>query len=197
MQRRSFLKRGLFGGALLVVASAGGLALLPGDRSVKPPGPLFSLSETSFPVLAAVAARVLAGTTASPVHIALAVDAALRSAPPETRKDLDAALKLLENALPSLLLRGSPTPFTELDEARQDAALAGWRASRLVILRSAYQGLRKLCLAAHYATPAGWPETGFPGPSIPKPEPPPLSARGPIHVDTAVADPALPDGARP
>lgn len=195
MQRRTFLKRGLFGGALLVLASAGGLAVLPGDRSVKPTGRLFSISEEAFPVLAAVAARILAGTTASPQEIAMRVDAALRSAPPETRKDLDLALKLLENRLSGTFLRGSATPFTELDVNEQDDALARWRDSRILLLRSAYQGFRKLCTAAHYATPAGWPETGYPGPSIPKPEPPPLTARGSIHV--VVTDPALPEGTSP
>lgn len=194
MQRRSFLKRGFIGAAILVVA-AGGVALIPGDRSVKPTGPLASLSPAAFPVLAAVAARVLAGTTASPVEIAMRVDASLRLAPPELRKDLDLALALLENALPGLLLRGRPTPFTQLVEDEQDRALLGWRDSRLVLLRSAYHGLRKLCVAAHYATPAGWPDTGYPGPSIPKPEPPALSARGPIAVEDR-AENAMPEGIR-
>ncbi len=182
MKRRSFLKRGVVGGVLLVVAGGGIVAILPGDSSVKPTGLLHALSARAFPVLAAVAARVLAGTTASPVDIAMKVDAALRYAPPETQKDLSSALVLLENALGGLLLRGRPTPFTELDEAAQDKALIAWRDSRLLLLRSAYNGLRKLCLAAHYATPAGWPDTGYPGPSIPKPEPPPIEARKALHV---------------
>jgi hypothetical protein len=195
MQRRSFLKRGLLGGVLLVVAAGGGVALLPGDKSVKPSGPLSSLPESAFPVLAAVAARALAGTTASPVEIAMRVDAALRYARPEVRKDLGDALALLENALGGLLTRGTARPFTQLDEKEQDEALHRWRDSRLVLLRSAYHGLRKLCLAAHYATPAGWPETGYPGPSIPKPEPPAITARGALAV--ATVDPELPDGVAP
>ena len=195
MQRRSFLKRGLIGGVLLVVAGGTAVAFIPGDTSVKPTGALFSIDARAFPVLAAVAARVLAGTTASPVDIAMKVDGALRYAAPEGRKDLSAALMLLENALGGLLLRGKATPFTELDEAAQDAALLAWRDSRLVLLRGAYHALRKLCLAAHYATPAGWPETGYPGPSIPKPEPAPITARGALHVETL--EPALPDGGAP
>jgi hypothetical protein len=197
MQRRSFLKRGLLGGAVLLAASAGGVALIPGDRSVRPTGPLHAISPRAFPVLAAVAARVLAGTTASPVEIAMRVDGALRFSAPETRADLSTALLLLENALASLLSRGTATPFTELDERGQDAALLAWRNSRLVVFRSAYQGIRKLCLASHYATPAGWPETGYGGPSIPKPEPPPITARGALFAgaDPLSAEP-LPEGTR-
>ena len=191
MKRRSFLKRGIFGGVLLVVGGGALVAVIPGDTSVKPSGMLYSISERAFPVLAAVAARVLAGTTAKPVDIAMSVDTALRWASPEARKDLTSALLLLENALGGLLLRGKATPFTELDEAAQDAALYAWRDSKLVLLRGAYHALRKLCLAAHYATPAGWPDTGYGGPSIPKPEPTPITARGPLHVD-ASADGVMP-----
>lgn len=186
MQRRSLLKRGLLGGVLLTVAALGGIALMPGDSSVKPAGKLFTIDAKNFPVLVAVAARVLAGTTASPSDIAMKVDQALRYTSLESQKDLNAGLMLLENALAGLLLRGKPSTFTELDEKAQDAALYGWRDSKLVLLRSAYHALRKLCLAAHYATPSGWPDTGYPGPSVPKAEPSAITERGPL-VATATA----------
>jgi hypothetical protein len=190
MQRRSLLKRGLFGGVLLAGASLAGIAFMPGDASVKPAGKLFAIDAKNFPVLVAVAARVLAGTTASPSDIAMKVDQALRYTSLESQKDLNAALMLLENALAGLLLRGKPATFTELDEKAQDAALYGWRDSRLVLLRGAYHALRKLCLAAHYATPAGWPDTGYPGPSVPKAEPSALTDRGPLVATAPPTPPA-------
>jgi hypothetical protein len=187
VQRRTLIKRGIFGGALLLVAGTLGVAMLPGDRSVLPSGPLFVLDARTFSVMVAVAARVLAGTTASPRDIAMRVDGALRYTSPEAQRDFNSALLLLENALGGLLFRGRPRPFTELNEAAQDAALRGWRDSRFVLLRGAYHALRKLSVAAHYATPAGWPDTGYPGPSIPKPEPSPISARSPLHGSPAGA----------
>lgn len=187
MQRRSLLKRGILGGLLLGIASLGGIALMPGDTSVKPAGKLYTIEAKNFPVLVAVAARVLAGTTASPSAIAMAVDQALRYTSLESQKDMNAALMLLENALGGLFTRGKPATFTELDEKAQDAALNGWRDSKLVLLRSAYHALRKLCLAAHYATPASWPDTGYPGPSIPKPEPAAITERGPLVASAAAA----------
>lgn len=183
MRRRGFLKLGLVGGALLAVTGTG-LALLPGDRSVRPRGPLSVLDEAQFAVLAALAARVLARTTADPVTIAHAVDATLRYAPPEVAADLGAALGLLDNALVCVLTGRKPVPFTLLDEAGQEAALAAWRDSRLALLRSAYQGLRKLCQAAHYATPAAAATVGY-VPSIAKLEPTAVTARGPLLVDAA------------
>lgn len=183
MKRRGFLRLGIIGGALLL-ASGTTVALLPGDRSVRPRTPLATLSEAQFAVLVAVAARVLARTTADPLSAAHGVDTALAFAPPEVQKDLGLALGLLENALVSLLTGGPPTPFTMLKEADQDAAFARWGSSRIALLRSAYQGLRKLCLAAHYATPAAAAALGY-TPPIPKPEPSAISARGALMVDAA------------
>jgi hypothetical protein len=185
MKRRVFLKRGLFGGALLAVAAAG-VALIPGDRSVRPTGPLHVFSPAAFSVLAALAARVLKGTSANPVEIAMRVDASVQRAPPEVGKDLGSALLLLENALPGLLLRGSPKPFSMLDGDAQDRAFHAWRDSRLLLLRGAYHGLRKICLAAHYATLEAGPEVGYSGPLLTKAAPPPIEARAPL---------AVPDGA--
>ena len=181
MDRRVFLKVGLAGG---VVAAAGvtALALRSGDRAVRPLRPLQVLPERAFPVLVAVAARVLRGTSANPVEIAHRVDETLRFAPPRSGRDLAMGLQLLENALGGVLLRGSMTPFTLLDEAGQDAALMAWRDSGVVDLRGAYHGLRKLCLAAHYASTGCFAEISYPGPSLTKPPPPPLSARSPLIV---------------
>ncbi len=188
MQRRSFVKKGLFGGVLLVVAGGGGLALWPGDRSARPLRPLLSLSESSFPVLVAVAARVCKGTTANPIQVAHGVDAALQFTFPEARRDLDKVFGLLENAAAGLLLRGSARPFTLLDEAGQDQALMAWRDSSLVLLRGAYHALRKLCLAAHYASPGSWAEVDYGGPLVPKPDPPAITATGSLVVTIASAD---------
>lgn len=199
MKRRAFLKVGVFGGALIVVAGVG-TALIPGDRSVRPRTPLITLDDAQFAILCAFAARVLARTTADPVAVAHAVDATLAHAPPEVRKDLALALNLLDNALVALVTGRAPVPFTQHDEAGQDAALVAWRDSRLALLRSAFQGLRKLTLAAHWATPAAAAAIGY-GASIAKPEPPPITARGPLRVDVAAIERArdaeLPAGTAP
>ena len=185
-ERRSFLKVGLVGSVLLAVGGVSTLALWPGDASVRPQRPLLVLSPSSFPVLVAAAARVLNGTTANPVEIAHRVDATLRFTFVEARVDVDRLFGLLENALGGLLLRGSPRPFTLLDEAAQDAALTTWRDSDVGLLRGAYQALRKLCLAAHYASPDAFIEVGYAGPSLNKPEAAAITARGALAVDDAV-----------
>jgi hypothetical protein len=181
MQRRLFLRVGV-GGALVVGGAVTALVLRPGDTSVRPKRPLHVLPERVFPVLVAVAARVLRGTSGSPLEIAHRIDETLRFAPPRAGRDLAMGLSLLENALGGVLVRGSATPFTLLDEGGQDAAFGAWRDSGLVELRGAYHALRKLCLAAHYASVDCFAEVSYPGPSLSKPTPPSLSARSPLAV---------------
>ena len=191
MQRRTILKVGLLGGAVLTLGAAG-LSWWPGDSSARPLRPLLSISASRFPVLVAVAARVCMGTTAQPLQVAHAVDVALTHTFPEARADLNLVLGLLENALPGLLLRGSPRPFTLLTEEGQDRALLAWRDSKVTELRGAFHALRKLCLASHYATPRSWPEVGYGGPLIFKPEPPPMTATGALFVDLPAAAEGMP-----
>jgi hypothetical protein len=182
MKRRSFIGVGLLGSALLVVGGGAGLALRSGDSAVKPKRALQVLTPTAFPVMVAVAARVMLGTTGDPIEIAHRVDETLRFAPKQAQRDMNLVLGLFENALTGLLTRGQPTPFTLLSEADQDAALKAWRDSRVATLRGAYHGLRKLSLAAHYASPDAFAEVKYPGPSITKVAPPAMSARGALVV---------------
>ena len=42
--------------------------------------------------------------------------------------------------------------------------LRRWRFSSAALLRSGYQALHQLIMAAWYANPAAWPRIGYPGP---------------------------------
>lgn len=164
MNRRTLLKRGLLGGAVLLLGGTG-LALSPTREAFKASGPLQVLSPRGFQVLAAVARRVVVAPEVDPAAIALAADGALTYLPREAQEDVGKLLGLFENALGGLLLDGRVTPFTRLDPEEQDAVLKGWQGSRLVLRRTGYQVLRKLCLSAHYAMPSSWAPIGFPKPT--------------------------------
>jgi hypothetical protein len=158
--RRSFLKKGLLGGALLALGG-GGLALVPPKTRQAPRQPLLSLSEPSFQVLMAFAARVVVAPGADPAEIAQGADLALSYALPESRTDLDRLLRLFDNALAGLLLDQRWTPFTRLAPEDQDRVIERWRTSSLELRRTGYQALRKLCLAAHYTGEASWAGLGY------------------------------------
>jgi hypothetical protein len=164
MNRRTFIRRGLFGGLLLAVGGSVGLVAWPSDVTVRSRRPLRSLDERQFAVLAAIAARTVMAPGANAVTIAERVDAQMALAPIEVRTDFGKLLLLFENAFAGFVLDGRARPFTRLSPAAQDDVLADWRDSRLVVRRSGFGVLRKLTQAAHYAAPEAWAEVGYPGP---------------------------------
>jgi len=162
--RRSFLKKGLFGGLVLALGGAG-LALYPSGHVASPTRPLLVLAPSSFQVLVAVASRMVTAKGADPVAVAHGVDEALTRVPVEAQVDLNKLLGLLENALPGLLLDGRMQPFTRLEGASRDRVLESWSTSRFAIRRTGYQALRKLCLAAYYSEESSWGPLGYAPPS--------------------------------
>lgn len=163
MDRRTFLRQGLKGGAVLA-AGACTLHAFPPPSTWVPQDKLRVLDERGFAVLAAIAARTVCDPVADPVAIAHAVDRTLALGPLELGQDVGRLLGLFESGLVGLFLDGRPLPFTRLSEEGQDQVLAAWRDSKLPLRHSGYVALRKLTLAAHYASPRTWEGIGYPGP---------------------------------
>ncbi len=162
--RRGFLKRGLWGGALLALGGGLGLTIWPTRVAWRPARALVIFDEKQFAILAAVAARVVRAPGADPVELAHRAEAALALAPDESQSDFKKLLGLFDNAFAGLLFDGRARPFTRLAPEEQDAALDHWRDSHLVIRRSGYHAMRKILLASYYATEASWAGVGYQGP---------------------------------
>ncbi len=165
VHRRTFLKRGLLGAALLAIGGGSALALWPTLSTGVPTRPIVALSPRAFQVLVAVARRVVTTEGADPVAIAHGVDDSLVHLAPEAQTDFNRLLLLFENALGGLLLDGRGAPFTRLSPEEQDRVLLRWRDSRLALRRTGYQALRKLCVSSHYAMPSSWEKVGYPPPT--------------------------------
>jgi len=153
--RRSFLRKGLIGGALLALGGVG-LAVYPSKEVGVATAPLEALEPRAFQVLVALASRIVTATGSNPVAIAHSADRTLSYALPETQEAINKLLGLFENALPGLLFDGRLQPFTRLSAQSQDAVLESWRTSRIELRRTGYQALRKLVLAAHYIEESSW-----------------------------------------
>jgi hypothetical protein len=170
--RRRLLKRGVFGGALLVIfGGALPLALRSTLVRRKPQRALALLSEDEHAIFAAVAARLAPGDDAGPpwpttdaLDCAGKVDALMATTHPEVGAEFRQLLHIFESALFGLLLTGSPTPFSRCSPAAQDARLATWRHSRVALLRSGYQALKRLAHATYYSSPEVYALVGYPGP---------------------------------
>lgn len=164
MNRRAFLRTGLAGGALLALGGAG-FAVFPTRHLADPTRALLVVGDTGFQVLVAVAGRVVTEPGADAVAIAHGVDALASRMAPEVQRDIVRLLGLFESALAGLVLDGRTVPFTRLSPDGQDAVLARWRSSRLVLRRGGYQALKKLSCLANYMLPSSWAEIGFPPPT--------------------------------
>jgi hypothetical protein len=169
--RRRLLKRGVLGGALLLVGGALPLALRSTLVRRRPRAPLRLLSEDEHAIFAAVAARLAPGDGAGPtwptadaLDCAGKVDALMATVHPEVGAEFRQLLRLFESAVFGLALTGAPTPFTRLPPAAQDARLEAWRRSRLGLLRSGYQALKRLAHATYYSSPEVYALVGYPGP---------------------------------
>ena len=177
VDRRRFLKRGLFGGALLVLGGALPFVFRTTRRGSAPRGPLRLLSADEYAVLAAVAARVVPGDgadarwpRAEALDCAGKIDALMATVHPDVGTDFRRLLHLCESGFVGMFTAASPRPFTRASAAEQDARLEAWRRSRLAILRSGYQALKRLSDAVYYSSPEIYPLIGYPGPpSVPQP----------------------------
>jgi hypothetical protein len=166
--RRTLLKRGVLGGALLAAGGAGFLALRGGKRVPPPPDGLRVFSEAEFAVLDALAHRLVAPLpgwpTVEEVGVARAVDRIAERVEPSAQVELKQLLGLFDNALAGFVFGGRTEPFTALDGAAQDRVLEEWRDSRVALRRTGYNALRTLVLAGYYQSPLTWKPIGYPGP---------------------------------
>jgi hypothetical protein len=168
--RRRLLKRGILGGVLLFVGGALPLALR--STLVKgTPRRLALLTVEEHAILVAVIGRLVPGDgagatwpTAEALDCAGKVDALMASVNPSMGAEFRRLLRLFENALFGLVTAGSPTPFTRCSPAAQDARLEAWRHSRVALLRSGYQALKRLAHATYYSSPEIDALIGYPGP---------------------------------
>jgi hypothetical protein len=176
LNRRQFLRRGLAGGAILVAAGAAPFAFRS-TRLRQPRATLRLLSPAEYSVLATVAGRIVPGDgadskwpSAESLDCAGKMDALMARVHPDVGRDFRRLLRLIESPLAGALLAGSPRPFTRATPAEQDARLEAWRTSRLAVLRSGYQAVKRLSHATYYASPETYSLVGYPGPpDVPQP----------------------------
>lgn len=167
-KRRSFLKKGLFGGALLLIGGAGFLATRGTKLLPLPKNGLKVLSEKEYAVMAAIALRMVRPRknfpTVEEVSLAEACDLVISRADAGVQKELKQLIGLFENALANALFDQRFEPFTELSGEEQDSVLRDWEHSALLIRRTGFNALRTIAIAAYYGNPKTWGAVAYPGP---------------------------------
>ena len=158
--RRSFLRKGLLGGAILAAGGLG-LSLWP-TRMVAPRRPLVALDAFGLSIVASIAEAMSPGVDG--VEVAHRADAFLAGQGEASLHDLGRLLRLVENGLAGVLFDLRPQPFSRMSIEGRQRALAAMRASRLALRRGGYHVLRRIVQAAHFTDPAVWPTLGYLGP---------------------------------
>ncbi len=161
---------------LLFGAGAGTLLLALGGASValrptvlrKPRRPLRALDPTAFSILTAVV-EVICPVDPSPIALEIPedIDAFLATCDPRVTHEVAAALRLVENALPSLLLDGDLRPaFSACSIEQRRRVLRAFRDSRIGLRRTIYKALQALVTASYYGHPATFTISGYDPPDF-------------------------------
>ncbi|MEO7921499.1 MAG: gluconate 2-dehydrogenase subunit 3 family protein, partial [Thermoanaerobaculia bacterium] len=155
------------GAVLLALGGSAAIALRP-TRARACAGRLAVLSADEYSILAAIAERVVGVPAGAPstaqVDVALRADRAMRLWLPSVQKELQQLLHLFENGLTGVTTGTGFAPFTASSRSAQDARLAAWSTSRVSLLRTGFQAIKRLTAACYYSAPESWASLGFPGP---------------------------------
>lgn len=163
--RRAFLTTGVLGAAAL--ATAGWLRLRP-----RQPAPGRALADDGRSIVAAMVPAFLAGALPSQEpargdavgETVANVETAIGGLPPAAQAELAQLFALLGFAPARIAVAGLVPDWQDATRADVDAVLERWRTSRIALLRSAYDGLHQLILAAWYGNPRAWASIGYAGP---------------------------------
>jgi hypothetical protein len=166
MQRRSLLKWGVVGTAVLTLMGGGAVLMHdPGWRD----GQLTAGGRTVF---GAVARAVLdgslpgdaAGLSAALVAHLDRVESTLAMLPPASQTEISRLLSLLATPPGRLAIAGLSTDWARADVPSLQQALQSMRESRTILRRQTYHALRDLTHAAFFADRSTWRQLGYPGP---------------------------------
>lgn len=172
LTRRTFLKTGIVGGALLTVVA---ILQKPLDRMGKRAlVNAYPMNNSQGRVIAAIAPVMLGSAlpteaVAREQAIKRAVEAvavAVGSLSASTQTEVAELFALLVFPPARIALAGVNVPWDQATETDVAAFLTKWRNSPLDLLKSGYMALHDLVLGSWYADSAAWPDIGYPGPPL-------------------------------
>jgi hypothetical protein len=165
--RRTFILAGAAGTAALATAYWLRSVRAPGGAAAVP-----ALDAAASEIVAAIVPVMLAGAlpavaeqrAAAIAETVAAVGRAAAGLQPAAQQELAQLFALLGTTPARRILAGVRPAWRDASDDDVAAFLERWRTSRWLLLRSAYDGLHQLVLAAWYGNPRAWPAIGYPGP---------------------------------
>jgi hypothetical protein len=170
LSRRSLLKVGLLGSALL--GTAGLTATLSGCSASTPKAGFAVLRESDLPFLQALIPVLLEGAV-KPAQMPAAVSATLENLDYSLNHLSPEMLKLTVQLFDVLALPITRGPLTGVWGSWQNAAkvdvqqfLQRWQTSSFDLLKMGHASLLQLVMMAWYSRPESWAHCGYPGPPV-------------------------------
>jgi choline dehydrogenase-like flavoprotein len=107
---------------------------------------------------------------------------------PKLLGDLALFVRLIDSRLVNLVLVGRPVRFSDLGQQDREAYLRRWAGSRIPLLRSGFQAVKRLSLFIAYSRPEAGAATLLPETGYVRPDPLPLPDRPLAIAPLAVRD---------
>jgi hypothetical protein len=168
LSRRSLLKVGLLGSALL--GTAGLTATLSGCSASSPKTGFAVLRESDLPFLQALIPVMLEGAV-KPAQMPAAVSATLENLDSSLNHLSPEMLKLTVQLFDVLAMPVTRGPLTGVWGSWQSASrvdvqhfLQRWQNSSISLLRMGHASLLQLVMMSWYSRPESWAHCGYPGP---------------------------------
>ena len=96
---------------------------------------------------------------------------------PKLLADLRLFLRLIDSRLANIVLVGKPIRFSDLGQSGREAYLRRWADSRIGLLRSGFQAVKRLTAFIAYSRPEAGADALLPGTGYVAPDPLPLPDR--------------------
>ncbi len=173
VSRRKFLKRTLFGAALLSVAKIVPSGTLFADDLTSVPQNLVYFSPKEFLVFEAAADRLI-GTpppgqhSSAEIGVAARADQFLGGADPEVQEQFHQLLSVFNAPLFTFLFDFRLSSFVAMSPEDKDTYLEDWMTSSLRVRRTGFQALKRVCMSMFYTHSGSWKEIGYEGMFMPE-----------------------------
>ena len=167
MNRRTLLKFGVAGTALLAVGGVG-VSLQSSAPAPQPVDGLRVLSDQEHAALHAIAEALLPGTrgfpTAAEIGVATKVDTALSHMHPSDVFEIKMIIRMMENGLFNFVFNRNLRPLSRQTVEVRQSILDSWRIGKPWPTRAMFKSIHDLCAASYYTDPRVFPHIGYPGP---------------------------------
>lgn len=163
MKRRTLIKTGVAGAALLALAGTTAL-VMERDPAVH----RHTVLSGVIPALLEGALPIQAQERAAAIEQCIeAVGITVSQLSPGAQKEVAQLFALLSNAAGRRLLAGLPDDWHTASVPQVSRFLQTWRTHSNSLFRTGYQALHDLVLASWYADPAHWARIGYVAPQRP------------------------------